>query len=112
MTTLLRDTGYDDQKIRALAQKEGVHPLIKHREFSSLPSPGMLGWIYIKNELGINDEEAVYTSEIQQTMLPYQQVKLLARHSPIDKWHASGDFEDRPVEDGDAVQVWTLGKEA
>ena len=33
---LLGDKGYDDQKIRALARDEGVRPLIKHREFSSL----------------------------------------------------------------------------
>ncbi len=33
---LLGDKGYDDQKIRVLAHEEGVRPLIKHREFSSL----------------------------------------------------------------------------
>jgi IS5 family transposase len=33
---LLGDKGYDDQKIRALARKEDVRPVIKHREFSSL----------------------------------------------------------------------------
>ncbi|MFD1643992.1 IS5 family transposase [Halohasta litorea] len=33
---LLGDKGYDDQKIRALAGKTGVRPLIKHREFLSL----------------------------------------------------------------------------
>jgi IS5 family transposase len=33
---LLGDKGYDDQKIRALARREGVRPVIKHREFSSL----------------------------------------------------------------------------
>lgn len=33
---LLGDKRYDDQKIRALARKTGVRPLIKHREFSSL----------------------------------------------------------------------------
>ena len=32
----LRDKGYDDQKIRALAREDGIRPLIKHREFSSL----------------------------------------------------------------------------
>jgi len=30
------DKGYDDQKIRTLARDEGVPPLIKHRELSSL----------------------------------------------------------------------------
>ena len=34
---LLGDKGNDDQKIRALARKKDVRPLIKHREFSSLP---------------------------------------------------------------------------
>ncbi|QLG29932.1 IS5 family transposase (plasmid) [Halorarum halophilum] len=33
---LLGDKGYDDQKIRALAREDGIRPLIKHREFSSL----------------------------------------------------------------------------
>jgi IS5 family transposase len=33
---LLGDKGYDDQNIRNLAREEGVRPLIKHREFSSL----------------------------------------------------------------------------
>jgi IS5 family transposase len=33
---LLSDKGYNDQKVRALARKVGVRPLIKHREFSSL----------------------------------------------------------------------------
>uniref|UniRef100_A0A7D5GKJ5 IS5 family transposase n=1 Tax=Natrinema halophilum TaxID=1699371 RepID=A0A7D5GKJ5_9EURY len=32
----LGDKGYDDQKIHALAHEDGVRPLIKHREFSSL----------------------------------------------------------------------------
>jgi len=36
VAVLLGDKGYDDQKIRALARKKGVHPVIKHREFSSL----------------------------------------------------------------------------
>src|SRR6056297_2838 len=36
VVVLLGDKGYDDQKVRALARKEGVRPLIKHREFSSL----------------------------------------------------------------------------
>ena len=36
VTVLLGDKGYDDQKVRALARNEGVRPLIKHREFSSL----------------------------------------------------------------------------
>jgi len=36
VAVLLGDKGYDDQKVRVLARKEGVRPLIKHREFSSL----------------------------------------------------------------------------
>ena len=36
VAALLGDKGYDDQKIRTLARKEGIRPLIKHREFSSL----------------------------------------------------------------------------
>jgi len=33
---LLGDKGYDDQKIRWLARKHEIRPLIKHREFTSL----------------------------------------------------------------------------
>jgi Transposase DDE domain. len=36
VTILLGDKGYDDQKIRTLAREDGVRPVIKHREFSSL----------------------------------------------------------------------------
>jgi len=36
VTILLGDKGYGDQNIRKLAREEGVRPLIKHREFSSL----------------------------------------------------------------------------
>ncbi|RZV06661.1 IS5 family transposase [Natrinema hispanicum] len=36
VTILLGDKGYDDQKIRTLARENGVRPVIKHREFSSL----------------------------------------------------------------------------
>jgi IS5 family transposase len=36
VATLLGDKGYDDQKIRSLAREDGVRPLTKHREFSSL----------------------------------------------------------------------------
>jgi IS5 family transposase len=36
VTILLGDKGYDDQKVRALAREDGVRPVIKYREFSSL----------------------------------------------------------------------------
>jgi len=36
MAIHLGDKGYDDQKVRTLAREEGIRPLIKHREFSSL----------------------------------------------------------------------------
>jgi IS5 family transposase len=36
VVALLGDKGYDDQKIRSLAHEEGIRPVIKHREFSSL----------------------------------------------------------------------------
>lgn len=36
VTILLGDKGYDDQTVRALAREDGVRPVIKHREFSSL----------------------------------------------------------------------------
>lgn len=36
VAVLLGDKGYDDQKIRVLAQREEIRPLINHREFSSI----------------------------------------------------------------------------
>ncbi|WP_225336197.1 IS5 family transposase [Halomicrobium urmianum] len=36
VAVLLGYKGYDDQQIRALAREDGIRPLIKHREFSSL----------------------------------------------------------------------------
>ena len=36
VTILLGDKGYDDLNIRTLAREDGVRPVIKHREFSSL----------------------------------------------------------------------------
>ena len=36
VSILLGDKGYDDRKIHASAREDGIRPLIKHREFSSL----------------------------------------------------------------------------
>ena len=36
VAAFLGDKGYDDKKIRTLARDEGIRPLIKHRELSSL----------------------------------------------------------------------------
>ena len=36
VAVLLGDKGYDDQQTRALARREEIRPLIKHREFTSL----------------------------------------------------------------------------
>jgi SAM-dependent methyltransferase len=44
--------------------------------------------------------------------LPFQQVELLARASPFESWSVVGDFDGKPLEDGDTVQVWTLERDA
>lgn len=64
----------------------------------------------VENELTAIGDEDVVSSEMQPTMVPYQQVELLARQSPFDDWYVQGDFDERPIEAGDIVQVWTMEK--
>jgi len=48
--------------------------------------------------------------EHRATMLPRDEVELLARLSPFADWHVTGDFSDEPLADGHTTQVWALEK--
>lgn len=63
----------------------------------------------VENKLINSSGETVWTSEHRLKMLPKHEVELLARLSPFSEWRVTGDFEDRPIRDGDSVQVWELG---
>jgi len=65
--------------------------------------------IHVRNEL-CQAGDVVATGDHWTTILPHQQVELLARSSPFEDWEVTGDFEDRPLADGDSVQTWTLRK--
>lgn len=65
--------------------------------------------IHVRNELSTGGE-VVHASDHRTSILPYQHVELLARQSPFDDWTVTGDFGDRPLSEGDSVQVWTLEK--
>lgn len=56
------------------------------------------------------DGERLFTDNHRATMLPRGEVELLARLSPFEEWHATGDFTDEPLADGHTTQVWTLEK--
>lgn len=64
--------------------------------------------IRVENELRDTDGETVFSVEHRLSMLPKRTVELLARESPFDEWHATGNFGDDPLSHGDTVQVWTL----
>lgn len=49
-------------------------------------------------------------TEFLSAHLPPQQVELLARTSPFERWRVRGGFDDRPLEEDDAVQRWSLWK--
>lgn len=56
------------------------------------------------------DGEVLVHEEFGLSHLPPQQVELLARQSPFDRWSVYGGFDGEPLTDGDAVQVWELVK--
>lgn len=72
-----------------------------------------------EQELLDADGDDVAREEFVLSHLPPQQVELLARLSPFERWSASGGFDgeplgdgDRePLADGDGVQVWELLKQ-
>ena len=63
-----------------------------------------------ESELRAADGEVVFSIGHDLTMLPTREVELLARCSPFEDWSVQGDFEGRPLRDGDSTQVWTLRK--
>lgn len=62
----------------------------------------------VENKLIDPEDETVWRSEHRLKMLPKREVELLARLSPFSEWRVTGDFEDRPIRDGDSIQVWEL----
>lgn len=52
--------------------------------------------------------ERLHEESHRLSMLPKQQVELLAADSSFDSWSVAGGFDGEPLADGDAVQVWTL----
>ncbi|WP_115865628.1 class I SAM-dependent methyltransferase [Halorussus litoreus] len=63
-----------------------------------------------EQELLDADGEVVARDEFVLSHLPPQQVELLARQSPFERWSAWGGFDREPLADGDSVQVWELVK--
>lgn len=64
----------------------------------------------VETELNDPDGDRVLAASHRLKLLPKREVELLARGSPFEEWDVTGDFEDRPVEDGDSTQVWTLAR--
>jgi SAM-dependent methyltransferase len=66
----------------------------------------------VTTELSDPAGESVFTERHRLKMLPKRELALLARLSPFSEWTVTSNFGDAPLADGDAVQVWTLEKEA
>lgn len=64
----------------------------------------------VTSELFDPSGETVFAERHRLKMLPKREVELLARLSPFEDWTVTSNFGDAPLEDGDAVQVWTLEK--
>jgi SAM-dependent methyltransferase len=64
----------------------------------------------VRTELSGPDGEDVFAEQHRLKMLPKREIELLARLSPFESWSVTSNFGDAPLEDGDAVQVWTLEK--
>lgn len=56
------------------------------------------------------DGNRIHETAHRLSMLPKQQVELLASESSFDAWSVAGGFDGEPISDGDMVQVWTLEK--
>jgi SAM-dependent methyltransferase len=63
-----------------------------------------------EQELVTPDGDVVVHDEFVLSHLPPQQVELLARQSPFERWSAWGGFNGEPLTNGDSVQVWELVK--
>jgi SAM-dependent methyltransferase len=68
--------------------------------------------IRVTVELTAPDGETLFAERHRLKLLPKREVELLARLSPFESWTVTSNFGDAVLEDGDAVQVWTLKKEA
>jgi SAM-dependent methyltransferase len=66
--------------------------------------------ISVRHELADPGGETVFAEQHRLKLLPRREVELLARLSPFEEWTVTSNFGDAPLEDGDAVQVWTLEK--
>jgi urease accessory protein len=56
------------------------------------------------------DGDQLFAFEGEATLLPYRELELLARLSPFESWHVTGDYTDEPLSDGHSAQVWHLEK--
>lgn len=65
-----------------------------------------------RSEHEIHDAEGnkIAREEFVMSHLPPQQVELLIRQSPFERWSVNGGFSDSALENGDRVQVWSLWK--
>lgn len=63
-----------------------------------------------KQELLDADGDVVAHDEFVLSHLPPQQIELLARQSPFERWSVCGGFNGEPLTDGDSVQVCELVK--
>lgn len=63
-----------------------------------------------EQELLDPDGEVVVHNEFVLSHLPPQQVELLTRQSPFERWSVWGGFNGEPLTNGDGVQVWELVK--
>jgi len=66
--------------------------------------------IAVRTELVDPDGKRVFAERHRLKLLPRRELELLARLSPFEDWTVTRNFSDEPLEDGDAVQVWTLEK--
>lgn len=66
--------------------------------------------IRVERELLDPDGERMFQDSFELTLLPKPRVELLAQLSPFEEWTVTGNYADRPLRDGDDVQVWTLRK--
>lgn len=64
---------------------------------------------YVSEKKAITqDGDQLFSYEGRATLLPYRELELLARLSPFESWHVTGDYTDEQLADGHAAQVWTL----
>ncbi len=56
------------------------------------------------------DGSELFSFEGRAALLPAREIELLARNSPFESWHATGDYTDEPLADGHSAQVWALEK--